>query len=326
MTDDTQLTTSMRKGRAERTRIITTAVVLLTEVVVAVLAPAIAPYNPTQFDVAHRLAGPSAAHLLGTDQFGRDILSRLIYGARPSLEVAFGSATFAFVVGVTLGLTAGYVSGWLEMLILRSMDVILSFPPIVLALLVVTVLGPSMVTLTVVIGFFFIPTFARIAAAETLVVKRTEYVQAARALGSGNLRILLQSILANVLSPLVVQLTLSMGAAVLIESGLSFLGLGVPPPTPSWGGMIGDARSVMVQAPGNLLWPCLVITATIMAMNSAGDALRDALDPKVPSPFRRAAPHLVEDEDGVSGMEPEFRDEAADRFGEDMVVEPRKVQ
>jgi peptide/nickel transport system permease protein len=261
-------------------------------VVAAVAAPVIAPHNPTQFDVTHRLAGTSAAHLLGTDQFGRDVLSRLIYGARASLVVAFGSATLALLVGTALGLVGGYAAGWPETLVMRAMDVILSFPPIVLALLVVTVLGPGVTTLVFVIGFLFIPAFARITASEVLVVKRAEYVEAAHALGVGTGRILRRTILPNVLSPLVVQYTLSMAAAVLLESGLSFLGLGVVPPTPSWGGMIGDARSVMVQAPGDLLWPCVVITVAIMAMNSVGDGLRDALDPRTQSVFRRrrAAP------------------------------------
>lgn len=273
----------------ERARIMVPGAVLVVAVLAAIFSPQIAPHDPTQFDVAHRLAGVSPQHLLGTDQFGRDVLSRLIYGARASLEVAFGSATLAFLVGTVLGLVGGYGSGWPQMLIMRAMDVVLAFPPIVLALLVVTVLGPGIGTLIFVIGFLFIPTFARIAGAEVQMVTRMEYVQAARALGAGTGRILIRTIFPNVSAPLVVQYTLATASAILLESGLSFLGLGVVPPTPSWGGMIGDARSVMIQAPGDLLWPCLVITATIMAMNSAGDGLRDLLDPRTRSVFRRRA-------------------------------------
>lgn len=275
----------MRRGEWIRT--IACFVVVLAVVLCAVFANKLAPYNPDA-DTANRFAGSSLQHLLGTDQFGRDIFSRIIFGARASLEVAFGSASIAALLGVGLGLVAGYYGGFAEGLVMRVMDVILCFPPIILALLVVTLLGPGVVTLIFVIGFLFIPTFARITNAQVAVVKRTEYVQAAKALGSGPARVMMRSILPNVASPLIVQYTLTLAAAILLESGLSFLGLGVVPPTPSWGAMIAEAMGVMAQSPANLLWPCLVITVTIMAMNGAGDTLRDALDPRVRSTLRRS--------------------------------------
>ena len=239
------------------------------------------PYDPTQLDAGHALAPSSRAHPFGTDAFGRDVLSRLIYGSRASLEISFGSTAVACVVGTTLGLLGGYFSGLMEIATVRIADIVLCFPPIVLALLVVTLLGPGVATLVLVIAILYVPTFARITYGQVLSTKRMEYVEAMHAVGAGHLRILLRTILPNVSAPIIVQCSLTMAAAILLESGLSFLGLGVVPPTPSWGFMIGEARGYMLQDPWALVWPCLALVVTIMAMNSFGDVLQDWLDPRL---------------------------------------------
>jgi len=221
--------------------------------------------------------------VLGTDEFGRDILSRIIYGARPTLTVAVGASSLALVLGSLAGLVAGFYRGLLDQVLMRSLDTLLSFPPILLAMLVVGFLGPGVRNLVLVIGILFVPTFARLAYAETLRVKELEYVAAAGALGATSQRLLVQHILPNITAPLIVQFSLAMAAAILLESGLSFLGLGVVPPESSWGLMIAGARGYMAQAPNSMLWPALVIATTILAINVAGDALRDVLDPRLRS-------------------------------------------
>lgn len=266
---------------AQRLRFGVPMAVLALFILVAVLAPWISPYDPLKFDIPNRLTGPSGQHWLGADEFGRDILSRLIHGTRAAIAISIGSATLAMVVGSVLGLLGGYFSGLVELVTVRLADVILSFPPIVLAILVVTLLGPGVATLIFVIGFLYVPSFARLTYGQVLSVKTAEYVQAARALGSGHLRIIVRTILPNVQAPLIVQFSLTVAAATLIEAGLSFLGLGVVPPTPTWGLMIRSARDYMDRDPNYLLWPSLVIVLVILAINSLGDALRDRLDPRL---------------------------------------------
>jgi peptide/nickel transport system permease protein len=224
------------------------------------------------------MAVPSAAHWLGQDEYGRDELSRLLWGARVSLAVAAASSGVACVLGTALGLAGGFLGRVAELLALRSMDVVLCFPPLLLALLVVTLLGPGATTLIPVLALVYLPGFVRVAYAGVLSVRAHEYVEAMRALGAGKLRIMLRTILPNIGGPVLVQLSLAAASAVVLESGLSFLGLGVVPPTPSWGLMIGAARSTMAQAPLLLLWPCLALSITIFAMNALCDALRDAVD------------------------------------------------
>jgi peptide/nickel transport system permease protein len=263
-------------------RLIIPVVVLAAVLACAAFAHFLAPYDPVKFDVSHRLADPGdGGHVLGTDEFGRDVLSRLIYGARASMEVSLGSAVLACLVGVTIGLVGAYFSGLVEIFTVRLADLILSFPPIVLAILVVTLFGPGILTLTLVIAVLYVPSFARITYGEVLRVKRMEYVEATRALGGGHMRLMFNTILPNVLAPIIVQFSLTVAAAILLESGLSFLGLGVVPPTPSWGLMIRDARGHMLESPNDLIWPCLVIVVVILAMNVLGDALRDRLDPRL---------------------------------------------
>ncbi len=249
-------------------------------VVLAVAAPWLDLPDPVHQDMAHRLAAPGVAGWLGCDEFGRDVLSRLIWGARTSLSVAFASALLACGLGTTLGLLGGWFRGVGAMLALGSADIILCFPPVLLALLVVTLLGPGAPTLILVLSVLFLPGFARVTHAEVMAVRGLEYVEAAHAMGATTPRILVRTVLPNVAGPILVQLSLAVAAAVVLESGLSFLGLGVVPPAPSWGLMIRGARTTMAQAPLLLLWPCAALTFTILAMNLLCDALRDAADPR----------------------------------------------
>ena len=249
-------------------------------VLVALAAPLLPLPDPVRQDVANRLAGPMAGSWLGRDEFGGDVLSRLIWGARTSLGVAFSASLLACAVGVTLGLIGGWSKGWRAFLSVRSMEIILCFPPILLALLVVTLLGPGAGTLVLVLSVLYLPGFARVTYAEVLSVRGREYVEATRALGAPTWYVLARTVLPNIAGPILVQLSLAVAAAVVLESGLSFLGLGVVPPAPSWGLMIRGARATMEHAPMLLVWPCAALTFTILAINLLCDGLRDAVDPR----------------------------------------------
>ncbi|MDQ2801756.1 MAG: ATP-binding cassette domain-containing protein, partial [Pseudomonadota bacterium] len=213
------------------------------------------------------------------DEFGRDELARLIWGARTSLSIAAASSVLACLIGTALGITGGFLRGVAELLTIRSMDIVLCFPPLLLAVLVVTLAGPGAVTLIGVLLVLYLPGFTRVAYAGVLSAREQPYVDAMRALGAGRLRIMLGTILPNVSSPVLVQASLAAAAAVVLEAGLSFLGLGVVPPTPSWGLMVRAGRATMMQAPALLLWPCIALTLTILAMNALCDGLRDWTDP-----------------------------------------------
>ena len=252
-------------------------------VVLALLAPLLPLPDPVKMDVPARLTLPSLVHPLGQDEYGRDVLSRIVWGARASLAVAFLSATFAGLIGTTLGLIGGYARGVVEILTVRSMEAIVCFPPILLALLVVTLTGPGVTTLVIALTILYAPTYARVAFAATLSTSSLDYVTAQQALGATPARILARTILPNIAPPLLVQFSLTVAAALVLESGLSFLGLGVVPPAPSWGQMIRGARSTMEQAPWLLLWPCLALAGTILAFNLLCDRLRDVLDPRATS-------------------------------------------
>ncbi|MCG7361384.1 dipeptide/oligopeptide/nickel ABC transporter permease/ATP-binding protein [Roseomonas sp. ACRSG] len=256
-------------------------------VLLAIAAPILGLADPVRQDIANRLAGPMAGSPLGRDEFGRDVLSRLIWGARTSLGVAFASALIAGIIGTTFGLIGGWFRGLGEILTVRSMDIILCFPPVLLALLVVTLMGPGAGTLILVLSVLYLPGFARVTYAEVLSARSLDYVEAVRALGAPTGRILFRTVLPNVAGPVLVQLSLAVASAVVLESGLSFLGLGVVPPAPSWGLMIRGARATMEQAPMLLLWPCVALTLTILAMNLLCDGLRDAVDPRTPAGRRR---------------------------------------
>jgi len=250
-------------------------------VLLAVFAPWVAPRNPTLMDGASRLALPGAKYVLGADEFGRDILSRLIYGARITMEVATVGMAIACVGGVLLGMAAAYYGKWIELALMRVMDAILCFPPILLALMVVTFMKPTVLNVILVVGFLYIPRFARVAHASSLAVKQTDYVEAARAMGAGDLRILLKAILPNIMAPIFVQISLGLGHAILLESGLSFLGMGPPPQIPSWGRMIETSSRFMHLNPHAVIWPSIAISLTVLAFNLLGDAVRDTLDPRL---------------------------------------------
>jgi peptide/nickel transport system permease protein len=249
-------------------------------IALALAAPLLPLANPVTMEVSARLSPPSFAHLLGQDEYGRDVLSRIVWGARASLTVAFLSATLGGIIGIALGLLGGYLRGFVELLTVRSMEAVVCFPPILLALLVVTLMGPGAATLVVALTILYAPGYTRVAFAATLATRGLDYVTAQEALGAKPARILSRTILPNIAPPLLVQFSLTVASALVLESGLSFLGLGVVPPSPSWGLMIRGARSTMEQAPWLLLWPCFALTATILAFNLLCDRLRDVLDPR----------------------------------------------
>lgn len=247
----------------------------------ALFAPLVAPYRPDEIHPMDGLLPPSSRYLLGTDDLGRDILSRIVYGARVSLMVGGIAIGIAAVTGVPLGLLAGYVGGRLDGLIMRVMDALLAFPAILLAIALMAVLGPSLQNAMIAIGIIYVPAFARITRANVLSLREKEFVEAARALGAGSLYVAGVVILPNCLSPLIVQGSLGVANAILVEAALSFLGLGVQPPEPSWGSMLAFGRSLLGQAPWYATFPGLAIFVTVLALNFLGDGLREALDPRL---------------------------------------------
>lgn len=250
-------------------------------VLLALLAPVLAPWSPVQGDFGDRLQAPSGIHWLGTDELGRDVLSRIIFGARISLQIQVVAVLLALGVGVTLGAVGGYLGGRMDNLIMRAMDVLLAFPSIFLALGIIAALGTGLVNLMIAAGISSIPAFARIVRGSVLSLKEREFVEAARALGGGGGRILLRHLLPNCLAPVIVQATLRMATVLLTASGLSFLGLGVQPPTPEWGAMLSNARSYLIVAPHVATIPGLAIMVVVVGFNLFGDGLRDALDPRL---------------------------------------------
>lgn len=250
-------------------------------VLTAVLAPVLAPYDPIEQSLVDRREPPSSQNPLGLDDLGRDILSRVIFGARKSLQVGVLSVTMAIVVGTWIGATSGYLGGWVDSLVMRIMDIMLAFPALLLAIAIVTILGPGLLNMLYAIGIVSIPVYARIARASVLSVKMQDYVLAARSLGASPARILVRHVMPNCLTPLIVQGTLGIGTAILDAAGLSFLGLGAQPPTPEWGAMLGQGRYAMFTAPHIVLFPGLAIVLTVLGFNLLGDGLRDALDPRL---------------------------------------------
>jgi len=246
----------------------------------AVLAPVIAPYEPDDIDVSNILAGPQRAHFLGTDELGRDILSRMIYGARISLTIGFISVGIAVTIGVILGSIAGYYGRWADAVIMRFVDIMLCFPTLFLILAVVAILGPSIINIMIVIGVTSWMGMTRLIRAEILSLKEREFIEAARALGAGNLRIICRHLIPNAIQPVLVSATLGVGAAIMVESVLSFLGIGVQPPVPTWGRMLAESKSVIGLAPWATIFPGLAILITVLGYNLLGEGLRDALDPR----------------------------------------------
>ncbi len=247
----------------------------------AIFAELISPYSPIKQDLMHMFETPSSAHWLGTDEFGRDILSRLIYGARVSLQVGFIAVGIALVIGGMLGAISGYYSGRLDNIIMRVMDVLLSIPQTLLAIAIVAALGPSLMNLMIAVGISAVPTYARIVRGSVLSIRSMEFIEAARAAGSSDLRIILKHIIPNSMAPIIVQSTLGVASAILNAAGLSFIGLGIQPPNPEWGAMLSGGRQYIRDYPHMTLYPGLAIMLTILALNFLGDGLRDALDPKL---------------------------------------------
>ena len=249
-------------------------------VVLAVLAPTIAPHDPLQTSWSDVRKAPSAAHLFGTDEIGRDVTSRVIWGARASLLAGLVSVCISLSLGVPIGLLAGYVGGWADALISRITDAMLACPFLILAIALAAFLGPSLTNAMIAIGISATPVFIRLTRAQVLSVKVEDYVEAARAVGNSHLRIALRHILPNVVAPLIVQATLAIAAAVIAEASLSFLGLGQQPPAPSWGSMLNTAKNYVDNAPWMAIWPGLSIFLLVLSFNLVGDGLRDALDPR----------------------------------------------
>ena len=247
----------------------------------AVFAFVIAPYDPVALNAVDRLQGPSAHHWLGTDQYGRDTLSRIIYGGQNSLAVALTSIAFATLIGSLLGLLGGYYRGWLDIVIMRLTDILLSFPAVLLAIALLAFLGNSFLNLVLAIGLVYIGPFARVARAAVLSVREELYVEASRASGSPDWRTLFITLLPNALAPLIIEITLRLAYAILTEASLSFLGLGTPPPAPSWGQMIAENRRFLALAPWATIAPGLAIMVIVLGFNLLGDGLRDALDPRL---------------------------------------------
>jgi peptide/nickel transport system permease protein len=253
-------------------------------ILMAVFAPYLAPYGPLQQNLPEKFDGPSLAHPFGQDELGRDILSRVIYGARISLTAGLAAVALATVVGTIVGLAAGYLGRWPDSLLMRLMDVLLAFPSTLLAIVVVSVLGPSLVNAMFAISIVFIPQIARVVRSSVISVRERDYIEAERALGAGNTQIVLSGILPNSMAPLVVQSTLTLGTAILDIAALSFLGLGARAPTPEWGAMLTDAfRSgfgVFLQGQHAIIFPGIAIALAVLSVNFIGDGLRDALDPR----------------------------------------------
>lgn len=255
--------------------------VLLTLMVTAcLLAPVLPIPDPLKMNMGQRFAPPSAAFLLGQDEMGRDVFSRLLFGVRISIFIALSTALLSAIVGTALGIFGGYMRGLSETFTLRAMDIVLCFPPLLLAMLAVTLYGPGPITLIPVLSVVFVPGFTRVAYASVLTVRSQDYVEAVRAMGASNGRIMVKTILPNIMGPLLVQASFVTAAAVVLESGLSFLGLGVVPPSPSLGLMIGTGRAAIAHQPMLLVWPCLALVAMILILNGVCDLLRDWLDPR----------------------------------------------
>lgn len=258
----------------------TPSVLMIALVALCMALPLLPLHDPQAMNVAARYSGPSSSYWLGQDEYGRDLLSRLVWALRSAMFIAASAALTAGVVGTVLGLVAGYSRGLTEILTMRGMDVILCFPPLLLAMLAVTLYGPGPLTLIPVLGLVFVPSFTRVAHASVMTVRSQEYVEAARSMGMGTTGIMFTTILPNIIGPLIVQFSFVMAVTVVLESGLSFLGLGVLPPAPSLGTMIGTGRASLAQSPMLLVWPCVVLTVLILVLNAFCDRLRDHFDPR----------------------------------------------
>jgi peptide/nickel transport system permease protein len=269
----------LRRFLSHRSALVGLAVVLLF-IAIAAAAPLISPYDPAATNWALVRKAPSAQHWFGTDEIGRDILARMLWGARASMLAGVVSVTIAMALGVPIGMIAGYAGGWTDAVISRITDALLSCPFLILAIALAAFLGPSLTNAMIAIGISQMPIFIRLARGQVMTVRVEDYVEAARAIGNPHHRIVLRHILPNIVPPILVQATLTMATAIIAEASLSFLGLGQQPPEPSWGSMLNVAKNFMNQAPWMALWPGVAICLVVLAFNLLGDGLRDAVDPK----------------------------------------------
>jgi len=256
-------------------------VIIVLFLLIALLAPLLAPHPPNALSLKDALTSPCREHILGTDEFGRSILSRIIFGARVSLNIALIASAVALGIGVPLGALAGYYGGWFDSIVQGLVDLTWAFPTILAALAIMFILGTGLHSVMIAVGVVYWAGYARITRGQFLALREEEYVQAARALGASNFRIIWRHLLPNSLAPLLVQLSLGMGQVILIEASLSFLGLGAQPPTPSWGSMLSNGRAYLLVAPWQTLFPGVAIMLVVLGFNLMGDGLRDALDPRL---------------------------------------------
>ncbi len=268
-----------RSLRANRAALVSLIFIVFL-VLVAILGPYLTPYNPIETDMSSALQTPSAQHWFGTDQLGMDIFSRVIAGTRVSLTVGLLAVSIALTTGIILGAIAGYAGGWVDTVIMRVMDMMLAIPSILLAITLMAALGKGIDKAVIAIGLVSIPEYARIVRGNILSIKENDYIAAAHVVGLSDARIIFRHVLPNALSVIIVRATLGISSAILDTAALGFLGLGVQPPQPEWGDMLGRARGFIFQAPHTLLYPGMAITATVLAFNLLGDGLRDALDPR----------------------------------------------
>ena len=262
---------------------LTGLVVVLLFVIIGILAPYLAPFDVAGINLAQALQGPSLEHPMGTDQLGRDIFSRVLFGTRISLQIGVVTVSVALALGVPLGVVGGYIGGWPDTAIVLIIDILLAFPTILLALIMISILGPDLRNAIIAVGVASMPIFARLARASTISVKQNEYILAAIALGESKPSILVRHIFPNITSPLIVQTTLRIGTAILTAASLSFLGLGAQPPTPEWGAMVSEGRTLLQVAPHIIIFPGLAIMLCILGFSVLGDGLNDALNPQISS-------------------------------------------
>jgi peptide/nickel transport system permease protein len=257
------------------------AVITVVLIIMAIFAPAIAPHDPNKVNLRETLAKPSHTYLLGTDELGRDVLSRTIYGSRISLLVGIVGVFVAGAIGMPLGLIAGYFGGWINIIIMRFIDALLALPPMVLILAIAAVLGGGLINVLIAIGIGMMPTYCRLMCGQILSVKENEYITASRSLGANNLRVMFLHLLPNTLPSLLVLITMNLGVAILMEAGLSYIGIGITPPTATWGSMVSDGYKYLLTNPLISFVPGVAILLVVLAFNMLGDGLRDALDPRL---------------------------------------------
>jgi len=256
-------------------------IVLLFFIIIAVFAPLIAPYDPYETDVGNALLQPSRHHLLGTDAVGRDILSRIIFGSRTSLLIGLTVVAISTLIGTILGVLAGYYGGWIQTVIMRLIDAYMAFPMIILALMVSSLLGGGIKNVVIALSVAMMPGYARLMCGQTMHIKENDYIMAERSLGAGNFNIMFRHIVPNCLSPLIVMVTMMLGSVILAEAGLSFLGVGITPPTAAWGSMVNEGRPYLTTSPFLAFSPGIAIMLVVFAFNMVGDGLRDAIDPSL---------------------------------------------